>query len=60
MPIIPYRRGFRVTEIPIEYRDRIGDTSLRRWSSTLWTFERLWNARKIDKRPVQSPVPLSP
>lgn len=55
MLIIPYRRGFRVTEIPIEYRDRIGDTSLRRWSSTVWTFKRLWNARKV-KRSAQSPV----
>jgi hypothetical protein len=58
MLIIPYRRGYRVTEIPIEYRDRIGDTSLRRWSSTVWTFKRLWNARKI-KRTAQSPVHAS-
>lgn len=46
MFIIPFRRGFKVTEIPIDYRERIGTTTLHRWSSTLWTFKRLWNARK--------------
>ncbi len=47
MLLIPYRRGFRVAEIPIEYHERIGQTTLRRWSSTMWTFKRLWNARKV-------------
>ena len=37
----PYRAGFRVTEIPIDYRERIGSTTLHRFSSTLWTFRRL-------------------
>ena len=46
MYVIPFRRGFRVTEIPIDYRERIGTTTLHRWSSTIWTFKRLWNARK--------------
>ena len=46
MYVIPYRRGFRVTEIPIDYRERIGTTTLHRFSSTLWTFKRLWRARK--------------
>ena len=46
MLIIPFRRGFKVAEVPIDYRDRIGDTTLHRWSSTIWTFKRLWNARK--------------
>lgn len=46
MYVIPYRRGFRVTEIPIDYRERIGTTTLHRFSSTWWTFKRLWNARK--------------
>ncbi len=45
MLILPYRRGFRVTEIPIEYRERIGATTLQRFRSTVWTFKRLWNAR---------------
>jgi glycosyltransferase involved in cell wall biosynthesis len=45
MYVIPFRRGFKVTEIPIDYRERIGDTTLHRFSSTLWTFKRLWKAR---------------
>jgi len=47
MLIIPYRKGFRVTEIPIEYRERIGASTLQRFKSTLWTFKRLWNARHL-------------
>lgn len=46
MYVIPFRRGFRVTEVPIDYRERIGTTTLHRFSSTLWTFKRLWRARK--------------
>jgi glycosyltransferase involved in cell wall biosynthesis len=45
MYVIPFRRGFRVTEIPIDYRERIGQTTLHRFSSTWWTFKRLWKAR---------------
>jgi glycosyltransferase involved in cell wall biosynthesis len=47
MMIIPYRMGYRVSEIPISYRPRIGETTLRRFRSTLWTFKRLWNARRV-------------
>lgn len=46
MYVIPFRRGYRVTEIPIDYRERIGNTTLRRFSSTWWTFKRLWKARR--------------
>ena len=46
MLVIPHRRGYRIAEVPIDYRERIGNTTLQRWSSTLWTFRRLWNARK--------------
>jgi glycosyltransferase involved in cell wall biosynthesis len=46
MYVIPYRRGFKVTEVPIDYRERIGTTTLHRFSSTWWTFKRLWNARR--------------
>ena len=49
MLVIPYRMGFRVKEIPIEYRDRIGASTLQRWKSTLWTFKRLWRARKVKR-----------
>lgn len=47
MLVIPFRMGFKVAEIPIDYRERIGDTTLRRWSSAVWTFRRLWNARGV-------------
>jgi glycosyltransferase involved in cell wall biosynthesis len=47
MLVLPYRMGFRVTDIPIEYRERIGASTLQRFKSTVWTFKRLWRARKI-------------
>jgi glycosyltransferase involved in cell wall biosynthesis len=50
MYVIPFRRGFKVTEIPIDYRERIGETTLHRFSSTIWTFKRLWRARKSGSR----------
>jgi glycosyltransferase involved in cell wall biosynthesis len=46
MLVIPFRMGYRVGEIPIEYRDRIGASTLQRWNSTVWTFKRLWRARR--------------
>ncbi len=47
MLLIPYRRGFLVAEVEIDYRERIGQTTLHRWSSTIWTFKRLWRARSV-------------
>jgi glycosyltransferase involved in cell wall biosynthesis len=47
MLVIPYRMGFRVTDIPIEYRERIGASTLQRFKSTVWTFKRLWRARNV-------------
>jgi hypothetical protein len=49
MLVIPYRMGYRVTDIPIEYRERIGASTLQRFKSTVWTFKRLWRARKIKR-----------
>lgn len=46
MLLIPYRRGFRIAEVPIDYRERIGVTTLHRFSSTLWTLKRIWRARQ--------------
>ena len=46
MLLIPYRRGFRIAEIPIEYHERIGVTTLRRFSRTWWTLKRIWRARR--------------
>jgi glycosyltransferase involved in cell wall biosynthesis len=50
MLIIPYRMGFRVEEIAIDYRERVGTTTLNRWASTVWTFKRLWRARSFAPR----------
>lgn len=47
MLLVPFRRGYRVTDVKIDYRERIGQTTLHRWSSTVWTFNRIWNARKV-------------
>lgn len=33
--------GFRVREVFIPYGERIGETTLQRWSSTVWTFRRI-------------------
>jgi len=49
MLVIPYKLGFKVIDIGIEYRERIGASTLQRWNSTIWTFKRLWWARKLRK-----------
>lgn len=46
MLLIPYRRGFKIAEVPIDYRERIGVTTLHRFSSTMWTLKRIWRARR--------------
>jgi glycosyltransferase involved in cell wall biosynthesis len=38
----PALQGFRVREVFIPYGERIGQTTLQRWSSTLWTFRRIF------------------
>ncbi|MCU1228205.1 MAG: glycosyltransferase/SAM-binding protein [Acidobacteria bacterium] len=49
MIVIPFRRGYKVMDIAIDYRERVGTSTLQRWDSTKWTFRRLWNARKVKK-----------
>jgi Glycosyltransferases involved in cell wall biogenesis len=49
MIVIPHRMGFRVVDVPIEYRERIGVSTLQRWNSTVWTFRRLWRARSLPR-----------
>lgn len=46
MIVLPFRKGFKVVDIPIEYRERIGASTLQRFTSTVWTFKRLWRARR--------------
>jgi hypothetical protein len=38
----PALMGFRVREVFIPYAERIGQTTLHRWSSTLWTVRRIF------------------
>jgi glycosyltransferase involved in cell wall biosynthesis len=48
--IKPARLGYRVTEVPIDYRPRIGETTLDRFDSTRWTLERIARALKHGER----------
>ena len=43
--LAPIRLGYRVTEIPIDYRDRVGESTLQRFDSAKWTFRRIGRAR---------------
>jgi len=47
--LLPFRRGYRVEDVAIEYRERIGQTTLHRWESTKWTFKRIWNMARMPR-----------
>jgi glycosyltransferase involved in cell wall biosynthesis len=49
----PALEGFRVSEVFIPYGERIGETTLQRWSSTIWTFRRI--LRLAVSRVIPSP-----
>jgi glycosyltransferase involved in cell wall biosynthesis len=57
MIVIPHRMGYKVVDVPIDYRERIGTTTLQRWNSTKWTFKRLWRARSLGQRPTANGQP---
>ncbi len=38
----PALMGFRIREVFIPYGERIGQTTLQRWSSMVWTFRRIF------------------
>jgi len=38
----PALMGFRIHEVFIPYGERIGETTLHRWTSTVWTFRRIF------------------
>ncbi|HUI05034.1 MAG TPA: glycosyltransferase family 2 protein [Acidimicrobiales bacterium] len=52
----PARAGCRVSEIRIEYRDRIGNTTLVRWPGTKATLKRLFR-RSLSRRAARHPAP---
>jgi glycosyltransferase involved in cell wall biosynthesis len=43
--LLPIRTGRAVTEIPIVYGERVGDTTLNRFASAMWTLRRIWRVR---------------
>ncbi len=36
------KRGYKFVEIPIDYHERIGNSTLNKFSSTVWTFKRIF------------------
>lgn len=48
--IKPARLGYRVMEIPIPYAIRIGETTLDRFDSTVWTFRRILRMTAVGRR----------
>ncbi len=57
----PAYAGLRVSEIPITYRERIGETTLGRWASGKQTLRRLLRrGRRIGRRPGPAAEPLCP
>ena len=49
----PALAGYRVSEVFIPYRDRIGATTLNRWSSTVWTFRRIFRLARRRFAPAE-------
>ncbi len=45
--LLPIRAGLQVREIPITYGERIGESTLQRFSSALWTFRRILRSRTV-------------
>jgi len=59
--LLPFRKGYRVEDVAIDYRERIGQTTLNRWSSTKWTFKRIWNMSRVPRvRPTRLSASVAP
>jgi glycosyltransferase involved in cell wall biosynthesis len=43
----PALLGYRVQEVFINYHDRIGDSTLHKWDSTMWTFKRIFRLFRL-------------
>jgi glycosyltransferase involved in cell wall biosynthesis len=43
--IKPIQKGYKMKEISIEYNERVGEVTMRRFSSTWWTIKRLYNLK---------------
>lgn len=54
----PIALGFRAAEVPIEYSERMGDTTLDRFNSTVWTFKRIFSRGRWSRETdVRGPLP---
>ncbi len=51
--IKPARLGYQVLEVPIPYRERIGQTTLNRFDSTVWTFRRILRMTRVGHRALR-------
>jgi glycosyltransferase involved in cell wall biosynthesis len=61
--LLPIRAGLRVREIPIAYGERIGESTLDRLNSTVWTFRRIARSRTVrlaDVRAAPERLPAYP
>ena len=47
--ILPHRKGFKIKDIGIDYRERIGTSTLQKWDSTKATFRRIFKLRLVRK-----------
>jgi glycosyltransferase involved in cell wall biosynthesis len=45
--LLPIRAGMQVREVPVAYGERIGESTLERLSSALWTFRRIVRTRTV-------------
>jgi glycosyltransferase involved in cell wall biosynthesis len=43
----PALLGYRVEEVYIRYNDRIGNSTLHKWESTMWTFKRIFRLFRL-------------
>lgn len=51
----PIRLGYRVEEIPIRYAERLGETTLDRLASTVWTVKRIVRSRVARREDLRIP-----
>jgi glycosyltransferase involved in cell wall biosynthesis len=52
----PAMAGYEITEVPILYTERIGETKLRRWPSTRATFARLFRKKALVRPTARADV----
>jgi hypothetical protein len=51
--VIPARHGYRIECVDIDYHPRVGETTLHRLDSTLWTARRIAHAALVGGRAIR-------